>query len=143
MNQSNTNISDALKDAGLEILTCMQCGTCSGSCPSGRYTGMITRKLVRKARMSTDVLHDPNLRMCTTCYTCQERCQRIISRALGSASRRQHLTQKHDPQYPDLNHDGVVTLADAAIVLEMAARGGWSGGGRTLMAMMWSRPSMR
>ena len=26
----------------------------------------------------------------------------------------------------DLNHDGVVTSADAAIVLEMAARGGWS-----------------
>nr|QNO44401.1 hypothetical protein GHOBILGP_00001 [Methanosarcinales archaeon ANME-2c ERB4] len=42
----------------------------------------------------------------------------------------------------DLNHDGVITSADAAIVLEMAARGEWSGG-RTLMAMMWSRPSMR
>ncbi len=79
MNQSNkSNISDALKDAGIEILTCLQCGTCSGSCPSGRYTGMITRKLVRKARVSTDVLHDPDLWMCTTCYTCQERCPREI-----------------------------------------------------------------
>ena len=73
-----SEISNALKEAGLEILTCMQCGTCSGSCPSGRYTGMITRKLVRKARVGGDILHDEDLWMCTTCYTCQERCPRGI-----------------------------------------------------------------
>ncbi|HIE31378.1 MAG TPA: CoB--CoM heterodisulfide reductase subunit C [Methanosarcinales archaeon] len=76
MNQSN--ISNALKDAGLEILTCLQCGTCSGSCPSGRYTGMVTRKIIRKARVGEDILRDPDLWMCTTCYTCQERCPREI-----------------------------------------------------------------
>ncbi|MEA1944019.1 MAG: CoB--CoM heterodisulfide reductase subunit C [Euryarchaeota archaeon] len=73
-----SDISSALKDAGLEIRTCMQCGTCSGSCPSGRYTSMITRRIVRKAGAGRDILHDDDLWMCTTCYTCQERCPRGI-----------------------------------------------------------------
>ncbi|PXF56567.1 MAG: CoB--CoM heterodisulfide reductase subunit C [Candidatus Methanogaster sp.] len=75
---TKSSISDALKDAGIEILTCLQCGTCSGSCPSGRYTEMATRKIVRNACAGTDVLHDPDLWLCTTCYTCQERCPREI-----------------------------------------------------------------
>jgi len=78
MKMTPSSISDALKDAGLDILACMQCGTCSGSCPSGRYTELVTRKIVRNARVGTDVLHDPDLWLCTTCYTCQERCPRGI-----------------------------------------------------------------
>jgi heterodisulfide reductase subunit C len=78
MKMTPPSISDALKDAGLDILACLQCGTCSGSCPSGRYTGIITRKIVRNARVGREVLHDPNLWLCTTCYTCQERCPREI-----------------------------------------------------------------
>jgi heterodisulfide reductase subunit C len=42
MNTTPSSISDALKDAGLDILVCLQCGTCSGSCPSGRYTELVT-----------------------------------------------------------------------------------------------------
>ena len=78
MNTPPSSISDALKDAGISVLTCLQCGTCSGSCPSGRYTGLVTRKIVRGARVGRDVLHDPDLWLCTTCYTCQERCPREI-----------------------------------------------------------------
>jgi len=73
------DISNILKDAGLQVLTCMQCGTCSGSCPSGRYTSLNTRRIIRSARMNRDILHDENLWMCTTCYTCQERCPREIN----------------------------------------------------------------
>ncbi len=78
MKMTPPSISEAWKGAGIDILACMQCGTCSGSCPSGRYTEMVTRKIVRNARVGTDVLHDPDLWLCTTCYTCQERCPREI-----------------------------------------------------------------
>ena len=78
MKVAPSSISDALKDAGLSVLACLQCGTCSGSCPSGRYTEMVTRKIVRDARVGRDILHDPDLWLCTTCYTCQERCPREI-----------------------------------------------------------------
>lgn len=68
-----------LKAAGLDILSCMQCGTCTGSCPSGRHTGLNTRRILRDARKNrATVLSDEDLWLCTTCYTCQERCPRGI-----------------------------------------------------------------
>ncbi len=73
-----SDISNTLKDASLDILSCIQCGTCSGSCPSGRYTSLNTRRVIRAARVGRDVLHDKDLWACTTCYTCQERCPREI-----------------------------------------------------------------
>ncbi|KZX11758.1 CoB--CoM heterodisulfide reductase subunit C [Methanobrevibacter filiformis] len=68
-------------DAGIESLeNCFQCGTCSGGCPSGRRTPYKVRQIVRKCLMGLkdDVISDPSLWMCTTCYTCQERCPREI-----------------------------------------------------------------
>lgn len=67
-----------LKENCAEIMKCMQCGVCSGSCPSGRHTSLNIRKIVRNATRTTDVLNDEQLWMCTTCYNCQERCPRNI-----------------------------------------------------------------
>jgi len=78
MIMSDPNVLKILQDAGIDVLSCMQCGTCSGSCPSGRYTILNTRRLVRKARKNKDILHDDDLWMCATCYNCQERCPRGI-----------------------------------------------------------------
>ncbi len=67
--------------AGLDrIRSCIQCGTCTGSCPSGRRTAFRTRQLIRKALLGfrEEVLSDPNLWLCTTCGTCTERCPRKI-----------------------------------------------------------------
>jgi len=72
------NVQQQLKEAGIDILKCMQCGMCTGSCPSGRHTSLNVRKLVRHAMRSQDVLEDNELWMCTTCYNCQERCPRRI-----------------------------------------------------------------
>jgi heterodisulfide reductase subunit C len=60
-----------------ETLVCFQCGTCHSSCPSGRYTSLNVRKIVRDS-MKRDVSDVPELWMCTTCYNCQERCPRGI-----------------------------------------------------------------
>lgn len=70
--------ADLLENEGFSFLTCMQCGTCTGSCPSGRYTSLNTRRIVLSARRNKDVYHDEDLWMCTTCYQCQERCPRGI-----------------------------------------------------------------
>ncbi|MHC1576184.1 MAG: CoB--CoM heterodisulfide reductase subunit C [Methanosarcinaceae archaeon] len=76
---SDPDILDDLKKEGLDILKCMQCGVCSGSCPSGRYTSLNVRRLLRRARRDPGVLRDDTLWMCTTCYNCQERCPRGIN----------------------------------------------------------------
>jgi heterodisulfide reductase subunit C len=75
---NGNDVQEQLKLAGIDILKCMQCGMCTGSCPSGRHTSLNVRRLVRHAMRSRDVLEDKELWMCTTCYNCQERCPRHI-----------------------------------------------------------------
>ncbi|MGY5854294.1 MAG: CoB--CoM heterodisulfide reductase subunit C [Candidatus Thorarchaeota archaeon] len=72
---------DALVEAGADrIRTCIQCGTCSSVCPSGRRTAFRTRELMRKALLGLkdEVLSSPDLWLCATCLTCLERCPREI-----------------------------------------------------------------
>ncbi|AEH06029.1 CoB--CoM heterodisulfide reductase subunit C [Methanothermococcus okinawensis] len=58
---------------------CYQCGTCTGSCPSGRITAFRTRKLIRSAMLGLgDYIKSEDLWKCTTCYTCYERCPRNV-----------------------------------------------------------------
>jgi len=73
--------SEKVKAAGGESLEyCFQCGTCTGSCPSGRRTPYKVRQIIRRANMGLkdQILPDPALWMCTTCYACQERCPRKV-----------------------------------------------------------------
>ncbi len=72
---------DKVIEAGADRLrTCIQCGTCSSVCPSGRRTAFRTRELVRKALLGLkdEVLSSPDLWLCATCLTCLERCPRQI-----------------------------------------------------------------
>jgi heterodisulfide reductase subunit C len=59
---------------------CVQCGKCTGSCPSGRNTAFRTRKLFRMAQedMREEIFNAPELWFCTTCYTCYERCPKGV-----------------------------------------------------------------
>jgi len=77
---TSDSISKKFADAGLEkIRACINCGTCTGSCPSGRRTAFRTRVAIRKAlRGDESVLQDIDIWMCSTCYYCYERCPRDI-----------------------------------------------------------------
>ena len=91
-------------DAGIETVKhCFQCGTCSGSCPSGRRTPYKVRQIVRKCLLGLkeEVIADDALWMCTTCYTCQERCLRsvkiveIIKKARNVAAHAGYMAKPH------------------------------------------------
>ena len=73
-------LANLLREVGfLEIGSCIQCGTCTGGCPSGRRTALNTREIVRKAQLGLEeVLSDKELWFCSTCYTCLERCPRGV-----------------------------------------------------------------
>ena len=62
------------------IRECLQCGRCTGSCPSGRITALRTRKvfLMSLLDMRERLLSSDELWQCTTCYTCYERCPRKV-----------------------------------------------------------------
>jgi heterodisulfide reductase subunit C len=73
--------TESIVEAGADrIRTCIQCGTCSSVCPSGRRTAFRTRELMRKAvlGLKDEVLSSPDLWLCATCYTCLERCPKEI-----------------------------------------------------------------
>jgi heterodisulfide reductase subunit C len=76
----NSRIEQKFIDAGLEkIRSCINCGTCTGSCPSGRRTALRTRSAIRKALLGDEsVLQDTDIWLCSTCYYCYERCPRNI-----------------------------------------------------------------
>jgi heterodisulfide reductase subunit C len=77
----DTGFVDKIVDAGADRLrTCIQCGTCSSVCPSGRRTAFRTREVIRKALLGLkdEVLSSEDLWLCSTCYTCLERCPRQI-----------------------------------------------------------------
>ncbi|MFW9981327.1 MAG: CoB--CoM heterodisulfide reductase subunit C [Candidatus Thorarchaeota archaeon] len=77
----DSDFVDKIVEAGADRLrTCIQCGTCSSVCPSGRRTAFRTREVIRKALLGLkdEVLASPDLWLCSTCYTCLERCPRQI-----------------------------------------------------------------
>jgi Fe-S oxidoreductase len=65
---------------GDSIYRCMQCGTCSASCPLGDVLEYGPRQIILKARCGAiaDVLASPSVWMCVGCYTCSSRCPRGI-----------------------------------------------------------------
>jgi heterodisulfide reductase subunit C len=47
----NNNILDEVTQDGCEeIMACMQCGMCTGGCPSGRRSAIKTRSIIRKVQ---------------------------------------------------------------------------------------------
>ena len=73
--------SDFFKDIDRKsnIFSCIQCGTCSASCESGRWTALKTREIVRKVSMGDlSAIADPDIWLCTTCYACYIRCPRDV-----------------------------------------------------------------
>jgi len=60
---------------------CFQCGTCTGSCPSAPRSSYRIRLFMRRAvlGLEDEALTDPDLWLCTTCYSCTDRCPRDIA----------------------------------------------------------------
>ena len=71
----------AQEPGGEHIRTCFQCGTCTAGCPiraiDDRYN---PRKIIRMALlgMKHRVLSSDFIWLCSSCYTCQERCPQDV-----------------------------------------------------------------
>ncbi|RLI05844.1 hypothetical protein DRO26_00970 [Candidatus Bathyarchaeota archaeon] len=64
----------------LNLLGCIQCGVCTGSCPISLKSGFNVRKLVRETLLYKNLPeHEEDVIWgCTTCSTCEVRCPREI-----------------------------------------------------------------
>ena len=65
---------------GETLRTCLQCGTCGGSCPSGPDMDMTPRRLfaLLMAGMDDEVLQSNAPWHCVSCYYCTVRCPQSI-----------------------------------------------------------------
>ena len=58
------------------IATCIQCGTCSATCPMSIYMDYTPRQIVAMARAGfrDEVLNSFTIWLCASCYSCTVRC---------------------------------------------------------------------
>jgi heterodisulfide reductase subunit C len=65
---------------GEHILACIQCGTCSGSCPMADDMEYPPRKIIAmiRAGMRDEVLSSNSMWFCLSCYLCTTRCPRGV-----------------------------------------------------------------
>ena len=65
---------------GERIRLCIQCGTCSASCPNADRMDYTPREIIAMARagMRDEVLSANSMWFCASCYLCTVRCPRDI-----------------------------------------------------------------
>ena len=70
--------SAALDHVRNMVSACIQCGTCTGSCPNALEMDLTPRKMWRLVIMGrlADVMASRTFILCSDCYTCTLRCPR-------------------------------------------------------------------
>ncbi|HUJ44299.1 MAG TPA: (Fe-S)-binding protein [Opitutaceae bacterium] len=65
---------------GRRILTCIQCGTCAGTCPYGEYMDFPPRRIINMLRRGRieEVFKSDSMLRCVACYACMTKCPRGI-----------------------------------------------------------------
>ncbi len=119
----NKNLQEQIiRSSGVNVLKCMRCGKCSGTCPSygemeyhpHQFVYMVERGEIEP------LLRSESLYKCLTCFACVERCPRnvepakVVEAVRLAAVRQQgnnHLTPVQIPDMldEDLPQQAIVT----------------------------------
>jgi heterodisulfide reductase subunit C len=65
---------------GEKMFSCIQCGTCSGTCPVSHYMDFTPRRIIAMVRagFKDEILHSTTIWLCASCYSCTCDCPREI-----------------------------------------------------------------
>ncbi len=88
---------DRLMPAGALIRRCIQCGTCSASCPTAYAMDYTPRQLWRLVNLGfvEEVLNSRTFWLCTVCKSCQVRCPRGIDITDAMVALKEWATREH------------------------------------------------
>jgi Fe-S oxidoreductase len=66
--------------AGQRMMSCIQCGTCGGTCPYGEHMEFSPRRVINLLRggFLDEVIKSDSLLRCVACYACMAKCPRGI-----------------------------------------------------------------
>ena len=111
-----------LRSSGVNVLKCMRCGKCSGTCPSydemeyhpHQFVYMVEKGDIEK------LMESKSLYKCLTCFACVDRCPRgvepakVVEAVLLAAIRKQGCNHLIPDQIPamlddDLPQQAIVT----------------------------------
>lgn len=79
-----------------KLFSCMQCGTCTSSCPTAYAMDYTPRQLwqMMQLGMEEEVLNSQTFWLCTVCKSCQVRCPRGISLTDTMVALKEYATRK-------------------------------------------------
>jgi len=79
--QLNRDFMKQVETEWRKLSTCIQCGTCTASCPAADLMDYAPRQLWEMVRLGLQeqVMQSHTFWLCTQCYACQVRCPRGIS----------------------------------------------------------------
>jgi quinone-modifying oxidoreductase, subunit QmoC len=65
---------------GQKLLSCIQCGTCSATCPLSYYMDYTPRRVIAMVRegFKEEVINSFSIWLCASCYSCTVQCPRQI-----------------------------------------------------------------
>ena len=81
MEQKGATLETLLRTPeGKRIFTCIQCGTCAGTCPYGEYMDYPPRRIINMLRRGRieEVFKSDSMLRCVACYACMAKCPRGI-----------------------------------------------------------------
>jgi heterodisulfide reductase subunit C len=91
-------LPDPLDEVREMVRACMQCGTCTASCPNAASMDLTPRQMWRALLFgfTDEVLSSKTFWMCSACYSCTLRCPRglPLTRAMAALKR---LAAQHGP----------------------------------------------
>ncbi len=119
---NNNAKEQIIRSSGVNVLKCMRCGKCSGTCPSynemeyhpHQFVYMVEKGEIEKLMAS------PSIYKCLTCFACVERCPRgvepakIVEAVRVMATRRQgenHLKAEDIPCIVDDDTPGQLLVS--------------------------------
>ena len=79
----NNDKEQILRSSGVNVLKCMRCGKCSGTCPSYEEMEYHPHQfvyMVEKGEIDK-LINSPSIYKCLTCFACVERCPRGVEPA--------------------------------------------------------------
>jgi len=89
---------------GDKILNCIQCGTCTGSCPVSYMMDITPREIVALFRAGhlEEILNSRTIWICASCYSCRVRCPSgILVTDMMYALKRLAMNMKiYPPKFP-------------------------------------------
>ncbi len=119
----NNNLKEEIiRTSGVNVLKCMRCGKCSGTCPSygemeyhpHQFVYMVEKGEIEK------LMDSPSIYKCLSCFACVERCPRgvepakIVEAVRLAATRRQggnHLNAEEIPCIVDDDTPGQLLVS--------------------------------